>query len=167
MRLTLSESHQSRAELTCDDVEALLPLVADGAIDDISDPAVFVHLARCSNCQGSLVCHDLVGLSLQSGIHEPRRATRALHVRLPWPAAVAVAAGLAAVVGVWLWPTPLTSAPPVLATQVIRVPGPDATRPYYVVVQGDQIMVVDPTNGDHHHEHEVKPAMHQVTFERH
>jgi len=137
--------------LTCEDVEPLLPLVADGAIMASSDPAVFAHLSRCVECQDSLARHDLITLGLECGRGTvcAVRSAAAWHYRLPWPAATA--AGLAvALLGAWaLQHAAGGSAPaPVLAqradTQVISVPGPDPSRPYYVVVQGDHVSVIDP-----------------------
>ena len=55
-------------KLSCEEAEALLPLVADSALDADSDPALFAHLARCVICQESLACHDLVALSLTRNV---------------------------------------------------------------------------------------------------
>jgi hypothetical protein len=50
--------------VTCEDVEAMLPLVADGVLQEQDDPQVFSHLAGCSRCQRSLASHDLIALAL-------------------------------------------------------------------------------------------------------
>ncbi len=89
--------------LSCDEVEALLPLVADGSLDEVSDPALFAHIARCCPCQDSLARHDLVGLALEQG-HEQAAAvaTKDRHIRFTPALASACAAGLAlAVTGGW------------------------------------------------------------------
>ena len=66
-----------RPELTCDEAEALLPLVADAQLDPDSDPTLFEHLARCDDCQRSLARHDLVTLALSDSarpvLRRPRR----------------------------------------------------------------------------------------------
>jgi len=87
----------SAGELSCEEIESLLPLVADGALDAEADPALFAHLARCVTCQESLACHDLVALSLtRSPIAAPSRFLRRT-IPLPW--AIGSAAALM-VVGV-------------------------------------------------------------------
>jgi len=87
----------SAGELSCEEIESLLPLVADGALDADSDPALFAHLARCVTCQESLACHDLVALSLT---RTPMRApSRLLRRTIPLPWAIGSAAALM-VVGV-------------------------------------------------------------------
>jgi hypothetical protein len=141
----------SRA-LTCEEVEALLPLVADGALDADADPALFMHLARCCECQDALLRHDLVTVALEVtrpgtvGAGITRRPSRTVirQVFLPWPAALA--ASLVAAAGLWLWLASMHSArptPEVQATQVVQVVGADG-QPLYVVVQGDQVTVIDP-----------------------
>jgi hypothetical protein len=91
--------------LTCDEVEALLPLVADGSLDETSDPALFAHIARCCPCQDSLARHDLVGLALEHNAAEAQAKGRSgdRHIRFGLfrhPAvASACAAGLALAVG--------------------------------------------------------------------
>lgn len=71
---------------SCDEVEDLLPLVAEGAIEAADDPALFDHLAVCADCQTSLAEHDLVSLAL--GAEPPAPApTPIAFVRLPLAAA--------------------------------------------------------------------------------
>lgn len=143
----------SRA-LTCEEVEALLPLVADGALDADADPALFMHLARCCDCQDALMRHDLVTVALEvtrpgavAGSSARRPGTPRTVIRqvfLPWPAALA--ASLVAAAGLWMWLASMQSArtvPEVQATQVVQVVGADG-QPLYVVVQGDQVTVIDP-----------------------
>jgi hypothetical protein len=142
----------SRA-LTCEEVEALLPLVADGALDADVDPALFMHLARCCDCQDALMRHDLVTVALEvtrpgvvAGGVARRPARRAVirQVFLPWPAALA--ASLVAAAGLWMWLASMQSTrttPEAQATQVVQVLGADG-QPLYVVVQGDQVTVIDP-----------------------
>ena len=98
---------QDSLALTCDEVEALLPLVADGSLDEVSDPALFTHIARCCPCQDSLARHDLVGLALEHGLEQAAGAatdvaTKDRHIRFAPALASACAAGLAlAVAGGW------------------------------------------------------------------
>jgi len=82
--------------MNCDEVEALLPLVADGALDATSEPALFSHVASCQRCQESLALHDLVGISLSQA-----RALPTLRVIRPaWQRFVPLAAAALLVVGV-------------------------------------------------------------------
>lgn len=149
---------QPLRDLTCEEAEALLPLVADGALDDATDPALFTHLSRCCDCQEALMRHDLVTVALEttrcgsviSGPSCQRDAKRPVirHVFLPWPAALA--ASLAAAAGLWMWLAslqPARTTPATPATQVVQVLGADG-QPVYVVVQGDQVTVIDPRTID-------------------
>ena len=143
----------AQSELPCDEVAALLPLVADESINSETDPALFAHLARCCDCQEALASHDAVTIALEhtrpstSVTARPRRSP-IHHVFLPWP--TALAASLAAAVGLWMWLTtlqdtrPQTQAP---TTQVIQVQSSDG-HPVYVVIEGEQITVIDPRTID-------------------
>ncbi len=65
------------APLTCDEVEALLPMIADGQLDEVSDPTLFTHLADCPRCAGTLATHDLISLALApTVVGAPRRGLR-------------------------------------------------------------------------------------------
>lgn len=141
------------SELPCEEIAALLPLVADDSINAETDPALFAHLARCCDCQEALASHDAVNMALEytrpfaSVITRPRRSS-VRHVFLPWPAALA--ASLAAAVGLWMWLTTLQSArppSPAPTTQVVQVLSSDG-HPLYVVVEGEQITVIDPRTID-------------------
>lgn len=122
----------------CAEAEPLLPLVADGAVDPDSDPALFAHLAACPACQRAVAAHDLIGLAIarSAPLRLPRRRTRR------WLPA-ALAAGLAAAAGLWLMtgdapstppaPAPALAAPagnpaPVPPAPIIAVAGPVATE---------------------------------------
>ena len=140
-------------ELPCEEIVALLPLVADDSINAETDPALFAHLARCCDCQEALASHDAVNMALEytrpfaSVMIRPRRSP-IRHVFLPWPAALA--ASLAAAVGLWMWLTTLQSAHPpsqATTTQVVRLLSSDG-HPLYVVVEGEQITVIDPRTID-------------------
>ncbi len=83
--------------MTCAEAEPLLPLVADGALEPDSDPALFAHLASCPACQRLVAQHDLIDLAIrQAG---PVEAPRASIIRF-WPYAAAACLALAA--GLWL-----------------------------------------------------------------
>lgn len=135
--------------MNCEEAGALLPLVADGALDAEADPALFAHLARCCDCQDVLMRHDLVGIALETTrptavTGEARRREPIRHVFLPWPAALA--ASLAAAAGLWMWLASLQqqqrpAAP--TAPAVVQVLGADG-QPIYVVMQDGQMTVVDP-----------------------
>jgi hypothetical protein len=161
-----------RPEPGCDEVEPLLPLVADGAIDAVADPVVFEHLARCQDCQDSLARHDLVGLSLErgrSGVPTAPSARRSWQYRLPMP--VAAAAGLAcAALGLWLVPQVASGGGAQVAQraapQVFSVPGPNPQRPYYAVVQDDHVVMIDPQAVDGAAGGERKP-IHPVKLDVH
>lgn len=91
----------TRATLTCDEVEALLPLIADGQLDESSDPILFVHLADCPHCAESLATHDLITLALApSVVGAPRRlrfpAWATVRKWLPQAAAAVVLVALGA-----------------------------------------------------------------------
>ncbi len=149
--------------MTCAEAEPLLPLVADGAVDPDSDPALFAHLAGCPDCQRAVASHDLIALAITRA-PAPRR--RASVLRL-WP--YAAAAGLALVAGTWLLPdhrdvrsapvaaspspapvAPIaqqTASPPDIAREVIAVPRADGTT-LYLVRQDAVWVAVDPAQLD-------------------
>ena len=83
-------------QMSCDEVEALLPLVADGALDATSEPALFSHVASCPRCQDSLALHDLVGISLSQPTAKP--TPRAIRPR--WQRYTPVAAAALLLIGV-------------------------------------------------------------------
>jgi len=64
MNRALHPSQASFPELSCDDVNQLMPIIADGTIDVATDPAVFAHLSRCDDCQEALARHDLITLAM-------------------------------------------------------------------------------------------------------
>lgn len=140
-----------RPVLTCDESEALLPLVADGQLDPDRDPALFEHLARCDDCQRSLARHDLVTLALGDSARPARAsAPRPLTWRLPWPAALA--ASLLAAFGLWLALDAYgvrRDAERQPQTRVIRVDQPGQAKPVYVVIDANgATTVIDPQAGD-------------------
>jgi hypothetical protein len=135
-------------QLGCEDVEPLLPLAADGAIDVSSDPAVFAHLARCSECQASLARHDLITIALECGRSQvPAPVERGWHYRLPWPAAVAALVAVAVLVG-WAADRPLAPSPALAAAapdfQVLEVTDSKLGHPLYVVSRDGKVMIIDP-----------------------
>lgn len=129
-----------RPELSCAEVEPMLPLVADGALDADGDPALFAHLARCEACQEALARHDLISLALA----QPAPAVpQPIRFRLPLPLAVASAAALlAAVTGAWWLATrPAAEAEALARREVIRVvrPGEPQAQPVYLIRDGERI----------------------------
>jgi anti-sigma factor ChrR (cupin superfamily) len=90
-------------QMSCDEVEALLPLVADGTLDATNEPALFSHVASCQRCQDSLALHDLVGISLSQTTAMPApRVLRPMWRR--YAPAAAAAAMLLIGVGALSWP---------------------------------------------------------------
>jgi len=130
--------------MTCEDCEALLPLVADGVLDAEGEPVLFTHLADCPRCQESLAAHDLVSLALGEAPPVPRRDAIAFPLARLWmglAAALLVAVALAAV-----WSGSQSGAQPTLAQQeLIEVidPGTGATRQVLLIRQGDRSTVID------------------------
>lgn len=123
-------------DLTCEECEELLPLVADGALGPADDPGLFFHVAECDHCQASLADHDLVTLALgRKGGAPGRSASNVVHFRLPWPAAAA--AVLVCGLGSLLLLTGPGDAPPAggVPTTLARAPavvdgaGPVVARP--------------------------------------
>lgn len=176
----------SAAPPTCDEVEALLPLVADGAIDEQADPALFAHLSTCEHCQESLAAHDLVTIAL-----EQPRAPAPRILRPVWRRSLPLAAAAMLAVGVTGWvaarPAAETEVPLVAATppaqvpitrlapqvsaseaapstpiridvEVVAMPGSTATRPQYLVRKGDQVLLVDPVDATQEAPVDAKPA---------
>ncbi len=149
----ITQSLAAQAELPCEEVAALLPLVADGAINAESDPALFAHLARCCDCQEALASHDVVTIALEytspsASVMARSRQAPIRHVFLPWPAGLA--ASLAVAAGLWMWVSAsqnVQSAPQTSMTQVVQVMSSDG-NPLYVVVEGEQVTVIDPRNID-------------------
>lgn len=141
----------NRVEPTCAEIEALLPLVADGALDAAADPQLFAHLADCSACQEALAGHDLITLAIgQGAASSPRLAVT--HVRLPRLVAWASAAALAiALGGAALWLRGATPPAPLLADrEIIRVniPGGAPDSGYYLIREGEHWQRVDPGHLD-------------------
>jgi hypothetical protein len=99
----VSEAVDPAADYDCDEVQELLPLVADGAITAEDDPQLFVHLAACPDCQSELLTHDLVELALAQG-RKPAETARAsvIQYQVPWPVAAAATLLLATGVGLWI-----------------------------------------------------------------
>lgn len=142
--------------VSCADVEPLLPLIADGVIDAAAEPAVFVHLAGCNDCQEELLHHDLVTVALAGAPIPPRRRARVIS----WPWAVATAAGLVAALAFgWPPPTALPTVAAPLAPAVAAAPAPTSSAPEIEVLivpgdrpgaditilrRGDAVVVIEP-----------------------
>jgi hypothetical protein len=84
--------------MSCAEAEPLLPLVADGAVDPDSDPALFAHLSSCPDCQRAVAAHDLIGLAIARSAPLPLPRRQRAWRWLP----AAAAASLAAAAGLWL-----------------------------------------------------------------
>lgn len=153
--------------MSCAEAEPLLPLVADGALEPDSDPALFAHLAACPACQRLVAQHDLIDLAIR----------RAGPVGIPRPGIIrfwpyAAAASLAMAVGLWLVaaqqpaagsnaplaatqppavpaaPTPEAAATPEpAAPEVIALRRPDGSA-VYLIRQGEAWVAVDPAAMD-------------------
>jgi anti-sigma factor RsiW len=154
--------------LTCDDIVPLLPMVADGVIDDQNDPAVFDHLARCSECQDALMRHDLVTMSIECGNHHQRLAPpRTWQVRLPWPVGLAATLAFA---GLTFELTSYVSddKPQVVAdrVQVYKITSANSHHVIYQVVQDGQVTPIDPHAIDGAMPHEERGEVHSVKSER-
>ena len=135
-------------QLACEDVEPLLPMVADGAIDCGSDPAVFAHLARCNECQDVLARHDLITIALaQGGGPQTAAPVRGWHYRLPWPAAAAAVVAVAVLTG-WALERPARAQPALAAAKdyrVLQIIDGKLGHPVYAVVTRDgKVMIIDP-----------------------
>lgn len=138
---------QPHPEMSCDEVQALLPLVSDGSLDQVGDPALFEHLAHCHECQDVLVRHDLIGVVLEHSRPAEARSSRHLVFRLPLP--LAAAATILVGIGVWFVVQSALAAHPSVSplADVTRVPGADG-RVHYEIRQGNGIQVVDPEQLD-------------------
>jgi anti-sigma factor RsiW len=139
----------SRTEPTCAEVEQLLPLVADGALDAEADPVLFAHLGQCAECQEALARHDLITLAIGQGAAAsaaPRLAV--IHYRLPrmvaWASAAVLMLGLGGTAW-WMRGAPQTE-PLVADREIIHVtvPGDATGNGYYLIRNGDSWQRVDP-----------------------
>lgn len=157
--------NQPRPEMSCDEVQALLPLVADGSLDQMNDPVLFEHLTRCGECQDALVGHDLITIALESSRPDTARSGRKLTFRLPLP--LAAAATLLFGTGIWIaaqsWHASSTAAAPLV--DVTRVPGADG-RMRYEIRQGDGVQLVDPEMVDRAGTAAGPGDLQQVTLKR-
>lgn len=146
---------EQRAELGCEEVEALLPLVAEGAITPEDDAELFAHLAECPDCQADLALHDLTTLALSHG-REPQPVAgdeAAEVIRLPWTAVAGgllVAAGL--VVAAWLGlsgaePIAPVAEPPRTTVVDVRI-DEDGNEVFVVEQDGELIEVRNFDRGD-------------------
>lgn len=157
--------NSSTESMSCVEAEPLLPLVADGAIDPDSDPALFAHLATCVTCQRLVAQHDLITLAI--GHASPAPAPQARIIRLwPW----AAAAALVVATGLYLAtettpaapePAPAVAMPPAAPAPAIAAePSAPATEPdvialrrgdgstIYLVRHGEGWVAVDPAAMD-------------------
>lgn len=136
--------------MTCDEVEALLPLVVDGVIDEKTDPELFRHLGQCHDCQQSLAAYDLVDLALSGGQHKPAaKKADVVHYHIPWPIAAAAAVVLSTGLGFWVINGSTAPAPAPTVQQrgpeILQVlpAGPDRSQTLYVIRENGGIHVID------------------------
>jgi hypothetical protein len=141
--------------MTCAEAEPLLPLVADGAVDPDSDPALFAHLAGCPACQEAVARHDLIALAIARGAGQA--APRIRRPVLRWWLPAAAAALVAAAAGWWLvrpeTPAAITpvaaitpAAPETAATgpatpTVLRIQQPDGSQVFLIREHGRWMVV--------------------------
>jgi hypothetical protein len=143
----------ARAEPTCAEVEQLLPLVADGALDAEADPVLFAHLAQCDACQQALAHHDMITLAIGQTAAVPAAPRLAvIHFRLPrlvaWASAAALMAGLG---GLGWWVRGASQVPAVVADREVihvTVPGDPKDRGYFLIRDGSKWQRVDPGHLD-------------------
>lgn len=142
-------------ELSCDEVEALLPLVADGVLGATDEPNLFAHLSGCPRCQASLANFDAIDIILSNG-HSPQPAhlgPEVVHYRLPLPWALAASALLGLALGTWLLSTTpsgngassttstTATSPGIEILDVLPV-GPGREQPVFVIRDGETIRVI-------------------------
>lgn len=161
-----------KPSLSCDEVEELLPLVADGTLDEVGDPTLFMHVADCERCQVSLVTHDLIAVSLPRAARLPAPGRiRLIHKKWQRALPAAIAASLLVGAG-WLVvasretasapgpkPAQVTAAmptkpvagkpaahpsPPDVEIEVVALPGSTTAHPHYLVRRGEQVLLVTP-----------------------
>ncbi len=148
----MSHAPSDPVELTstrpCDEVEALLPLIADGSLDERQDPALFVHLSTCERCQDSLVQHDLTALAVAGAIASAPTAKPArAPIAFPWRNRAAAALLLLAVGG-WLLTRsapqvmPIVAATPTQPVAAAVATPAIPTAPEYFTVQGQPTVEV-------------------------
>lgn len=134
----------------CDEVEPLLPLIADQSVDAEGEPAAFAHLAGCRRCQEALLRHDLVSLALVGTVIPATSVPQTWRISLPWALA---AASLLVALGVlaYAWQQALLR-PPGPDTEIVAVKAPDG-RTVWVLRRNGQTVILDaPT------EHQERPA---------
>ncbi|MFW5844646.1 MAG: anti-sigma factor family protein [Planctomycetota bacterium] len=90
------------ARISCSDVEALLPAIADRQVDPDQAPDIFAHLASCSSCQEELAAYDLCSLALDGGREPQEGPVPVIHYQLPRWLTVPLAAAAALAIAVLL-----------------------------------------------------------------
>lgn len=134
------------ADLSCQECQDLLPLVADGALDAESDPVLFAHLAACAQCQEALAAHDLITVALgEAPVPKPRLSVVHYRISRMWSAAAA-AMVMAALTVTWTLARPAAPTDAVALQEVIHVidPGHDGqARSVLLIRQGDRSTLVE------------------------
>jgi len=149
----MQRASAARDRMPCAEAEALLPLVADGAITSDDDPSLFAHLAECGDCQRDLAAHDLVDLALATGSAPGSAGPGRVRV-LPWPVTVgggllAAAALFAAVLFAGPGASAPEPAPAVAEVEVIDVTEDADGRTVYVVERdGERLLVPELDQSD-------------------
>lgn len=144
--------------ISCADVEALLPAIADDQLDADQAPDVFAHVAGCGACQESLALYDLCSLTISRGRQPARDPAPVIHYHMPrWVSGVAAVAAslLAAVLLLEFGANPETSdsqhtqladGAPVEILQVI--PDESGRGQLFLIRNGEQTLLVDPEQLD-------------------
>lgn len=154
-------TYPATEETTCQESEALLPLVADGVLTPAEDPHLFAHLASCEKCQKSLAMHDAVELALRQKPHKKARILPFLRAAWPYAAAAGlllVAGGVSALLQRQLnqpAPAPIAEKKPVVQPAVVEpvaketsrivglVPGSNQGQPIYIIESEGRRFPVD------------------------
>lgn len=142
--------------ISCTDVEALLPALADDQVRLDDAPDIYDHLAGCPACQESLALHDLCSLALAGDKVPAHSPPRIVHYHLPRGLAIAATLLIALLLGLVAWrhsgattaeQTRLAEAQTIEILDILP-PGPEQPHPLYLIRRGGangETMLVDPS----------------------
>jgi hypothetical protein len=140
--------------ISCADVEALLPAIADEQLDADQAPDVYAHLATCTDCQESLALYDLCSLGLAGGRIPAHDPAPVVHYHLPrWVTGLtALAAGLVLALSLWRFTESKTSSPSLAEQSDVEIlqviPDTHGRGQLYLIRAGDQTLLVNPKDLD-------------------